>query len=366
MLHRKIDVLVVDDEPEVASCLSDALTGDQFACACSHNANDAIDRLQRQSFDVILADLVMPEIDGLELLDQVRAQYPQAAGVLMSGRITPGMAKTALRSGIYDVIHKPFDIADVRRVLAEACAARRAELDSLSGRESVRPVDPVSESIANRIDVRSQLVQLLTATLAAKDEYTRLHSIRTAYYADHIGRHLNLTARQLDSLRNAAMVHDIGKIGVPDAILTKPGPLTADEFAIMQRHPQMGYNILQNAGCLREELRAVLHHHEWWNGSGYPGGLKKTAIPLGARIIHVADTIDAMFSQRNYAERNEPAQVVEELELGLGSQFDPEIGRIAADWIESRPQKMLSSSWDPDNAGFDPNGAPISVSQDGC
>lgn len=352
MRHGKIDVLVVDDEPEVASCLTEALSGDQFACASTHSASEAFDLLGIQSFDVVLTDLVMPGMDGLELLDRIQKEYPSSAGILMSGRVTSGMARSALRGGVYDVIHKPFEIPHVRKVISDAVAAKEKELD----RGRARGGGETSGVKDSQFDHRVELVNLLSATLAAKDRYTRGHSVRTAYYAEALGNELNLTARQLDILRNAALVHDIGKIGIPDAILTKPGPLTTEEFALMQQHPQMGYNILQHAGCLREELQAVLHHHEWWNGTGYPGGLKGTAIPLGARIIHIADAVDAMLSNRIYAKRNDSAKAVHELRLGLGTQFDPEIGRMAASWIEARPNQVLA----PERAGA-PEGPSLGI-----
>src|SRR5262249_49551644 len=144
---------------------------------------------------------------------------------------------------------------------------------------------------------------------------------------------MRLTRAQTRIVHTAALLHDIGKVGIPDAILNKPGCLTADEFAVMKRHSEIGATILQPISSLADEATLVLHHHEWFDGNGYPGGLKGGTIPLGARIVHVADSLDAMLTPRAYRPGLDDRRVIAELERGLGRQFDPVVGHAALDWL---------------------------------
>lgn len=336
------DILVVDDEPEVAASISEVIALSGYMCTYAASPAEAIELLRRHRFDVVLADMLMPGMDGLELLEEARQVCPGSRGILMSGRMTNAMARSAIRRGAYDVLAKPLDIDHVRAVLAEACeqatsstAPACAEAAPAGGLEAA-----AKGSVQQLVDLG--FVLSLTASLEAKNSATRHHSENTAYYAWILGSRLGLPDDELLVLRTASLVHDVGKIGVPDAILEKPGPLSPAEYAVVRRHPRIGYEILRHVRGLHSVLGAVLYHHEWWDGSGYPQGLRGEDIPLAARIIHLADAIDAMFSRRSYRRRLSLSRVLEEIEACAGRQFDPRLAREAAEWLGSSPGAVLT------------------------
>jgi len=177
-------------------------------------------------------------------------------------------------------------------------------------------------------------IETLIATVEAKDPYTRRHSLTVSTYCEALGRRLAMPAAQVESLRKAAILHDIGKIGIPDAVLRKPGALTPDEFELVKRHPRVACDILRPASFLSDELPIILHHHERFDGKGYPDGLSGAAIPLGARVLAVADAIDTMLSSRSYKSPFTPDQVRSELARCSGTQFDPQIASAAIQWLD--------------------------------
>jgi putative nucleotidyltransferase with HDIG domain len=184
-------------------------------------------------------------------------------------------------------------------------------------------------------------VTALVAAVEARDPYTERHSVHVSTSAGRLAERLNLSKRETEVIKTAAVLHDVGKIGIPDAILAKPGRLTADEYRVVKQHPVTGAAILQSAACLQRELPLVLHHHEWWNGKGYPHGLKREEIPFGARVLQIADSIDAMLSPRSYKQAYDLDRVISELQRGRGAQFDPELADIAIEWLEDKPDTFV-------------------------
>jgi putative two-component system response regulator len=343
------DILVVDDEPEVAASISEVIALSGYMCTYAESPAEAIDLLHKRRFDVVLADMLMPGMDGLELLEEARQVCPGSCGILMSGRMTSTMARSAIRQGVYDVLAKPLDIDHVRAVLAEACEQAAPRSEPVCPETAPTAIETVPAggleapglgSVPQRVDLG--FVLSLTASLEAKNSATRHHSENTAYYAWILGSRLGLAADELLILRTASLVHDVGKIGVPDAILEKPGPLTPAEYAVVKRHPRIGYEILRHVRGLHSVLGAVLYHHEWWDGNGYPQGLHGSEIPLVARVIHLADAIDAMFSRRSYRRRLTLSRVLEEIEACAGRQFDPRLAREAVAWLGHTPGAVLT------------------------
>ncbi len=191
--------------------------------------------------------------------------------------------------------------------------------------------------------------EALIAAVEAKDPYTKRHSLHVANYAAAIAEQLDLEGDLIQVIETAAILHDIGKIGIPDHILTKTDALTDDEFSLIRLHPAMAVQILQRVSFLRAELPMILHHHERWDGQGYPEGLSGEAIPLGARILHVADSIEAMLARRSYKDSYSVARVIDELERGRETQFDPRVVDAALKWLDAKPEALVLSSDDQDH-----------------
>jgi diguanylate cyclase (GGDEF)-like protein/putative nucleotidyltransferase with HDIG domain len=212
------------------------------------------------------------------------------------------------------------------------------------------------QSVSHRIErIHQQLrytyvesTRALVAAVEAKDPYTREHSLSVSSYAEAIGKRMKLPASMLETLRAAALLHDMGKIGVPDAILTKPGPLTPEEWGVIRKHPQTGLEILGHVSFLAEERPLILHHHERYDGQGYPGGLCGDRIPIGARVLAVADALDAMFSPRSYKQAYDLDRVRAELAAGAGRQFDPAVAEATLEWLQDAPNISRTFQLTPD------------------
>ncbi len=211
---------------------------------------------------------------------------------------------------------------------------------------------PVTQSISVLPDVFSGLrpaqleaILSLGAAMEAKDAYTQRHSMNVSIYAMELAQALGLADRPSEHISIAALLHDIGKIGTPDAILTKPGRLTRAEYAVVKRHPEIGAALVQQIPSLSTLATDILHHHERYDGRGYPAGLAGEEIPLGARIIHVADSMEAMLSPRCYDSGGGMRRVLSELHRGRGGQFDPRVADAAMIWLTARPPLPATSWW---------------------
>jgi len=525
MSEYPAEILIVDDEPEVCSMLVEALSSPRRRCAAVPSGPEALRLLRERPFDLIVSDIVMPDMTGLELLAQARAVQPHCRTILMTGVSTPTLAKQAIRQGAFDYIEKPFCIEELRKVvdaavdapcppdginevardegavglrdpltglpshrrfveelarlrtrcrrrggpvsvlivdsrqfrlvnerhghnrgdlllrevgrrlkrcardtdmvaryawdqfalalpdtteeaarpLAERCCATACEPVDLGSRRIVctisiglaecesgfienethllrrasealaeaktrgpntvvawselagrdgqepRPDLPGIEAMRREFQrLQTQLKQsylestrALVAAVEAKDPYTQKHSMTVSHYASSFARHMGLPGAQVEAITTAAILHDVGKIGIPDAILTKPGRLTESEFALVRRHPVMGVQILEHVSFLRAELPIILHHHERYDGRGYPAGLAGERIPLGARILHFADALDAMLSVRSYKGSRPVEYAVNEFRLHAGRQFDPAMARHVSEGGESHPEQIV-------------------------
>lgn len=514
-------VLIVDDEAGIRHLLVDLLSRPGWQIDLAHDGQEAVGLVYRNDYDVVISDILMPHIDGMDLLQRIHLVRPKTRVILMTGVGTTDWVKQALRLGAFDYVEKPFDLVAFREVVESAMRAKtsgRARqspsngCDSLTGlwthrhffehlaylrascrrnneplsilildidnlseinatygyaagdevllevtrrlRKLVRETDvlarygseefivalpttknPVVGRVAHRIrsgirdePIRVRLaeqrtvtvsiglaecetgfieteddlvrratealrlakaqgkdrcvtwrprdpadedaprpdlasVQVLTerleeinarlkqtylestralvAAVETKDPYTEAHSMTVTLYAEGIGRHMNLDNQTIRMVGTAGLLHDIGKIGVPDHILTKPGKLTDAEWLVIKRHPLMAVQILEHASFLRAELPIILYHHERWDGKGYPEGLAGTRIPLGARILNACDAMDAMFSRRAYKDGYSKERVIEELTKGMGTQFDPQVAKAAIAWIEANPDELV-------------------------
>ncbi|HWJ20708.1 MAG TPA: HD domain-containing phosphohydrolase [Gemmatimonadaceae bacterium] len=323
--------LVVDDERRLRQVLVRLMESDGFTCIEASNGADALDVLRRMPVTLILTDLRMPQMDGVELLREVRARYPDTAVVLITAVAEVETAVRCLAIGAMDYLTKPFHLEEVRARVSQAMEKRRLILDNRGYQEQLEQRVAGQARRLEALFLAS--IQSLADALEVKDPYTRGHSVRVSHYASVISRALGLDPRTIHQIELGGHVHDIGKIGVREAVLNKPGPLTDEEYAHIMTHPVAGWRILSpllaDAPGASVILNVVRWHHERYDGLGIPDGLAGEAIPFEARIAAVADSFDAMTSRRPYRGGSSMTltQAVAELERCSGTQFDPTVVR---------------------------------------
>jgi len=265
----------------------------------------------------------MPGKSGVELLPEIKTSYPDVAVIMATAISDANVAIRCMKQGAYDYITKPFNLDEVTLSVARALGKRRLELDN---RDYQQHLEQKVEAQARRI--RTSFISAVSAlvyALEAKDRYTSGHSQRVADMSVATAKELGLPQDSIEKIRLAGLIHDIGKIGVRESILSKSSGLTEEEFQNVRYHPEIGEHILTPIVDDEEILMMVRHHHERYDGAGYPGGLKAESIPLGARILAVADTYDAMTSERPYREAMNVDTTCAEIEHSKGTQFDPEV-----------------------------------------
>jgi putative nucleotidyltransferase with HDIG domain len=328
-------VLIVDDEPQVCALIRDGLADSGLRCTAVTKPAKAKQLLDQKDFNVMVTDIAMPEASGLDLLAHARHSVPGCKVILITGKPSAEVLAKALSLGAYDYFLKPFDIANlvaaVKGAVADPCDSRHLPLRAAKALEmEFRLRETALESI-----------RALAQAVEAKDPYTRRHSDQVTHYALNIAKRLKCSESEIESIRIAAMLHDIGKIGIPDHILTKPGPLAPSELAMVRRHPVLGSEILRNISVFGQEAMLVRHHHENWDGQGYPDGLQAEEIPFGARIINVADSMDAMLMKRTYKRAYSVRKMLAELARCAGKQFDPQVAAVAVEWCRGHPEKLI-------------------------
>jgi len=328
-------VLIVDDEPAVCDLIRDQLSDCGYDCWAVTNSRQAKELLGIQRFGLLIADIAMPYVSGLDLLAYVKQNVPDSKVILITGRSMRDHLAQALMLGADDYIQKPFSPDELSQVVAEVLKVG-AEVPNLS----VRAAEAIElSSQAKQASLDS--VRALACAVEAKDPYTRRHSEHVAHYAVHLARAADVDKATVEQIRVASLLHDVGKIGVPDHILTKPGVLTADEFEFIRRHPALGSDIVANITLFDYEAKLIRHHHECWDGMGYPDGLAGEDIPLGSRIMQLADSIDAMLMERTYKKGYPVNEMLDELARCAGSQFDPNIAPTAAQWCRTNSDKLV-------------------------
>jgi response regulator RpfG family c-di-GMP phosphodiesterase len=317
------NVLVVDDEEGVRRLLCRRLSGLGYRCGDAASAREVLDRLSSQTFDLVLLDVRMPGGSGADLVPEIASSYPDTAVIMATAVDDVQVAVDCMRGGALDYLTKPFNFDVVAMSVQRALERKRMEMELREYRENLeQKVSEQAEKI--RQDLLNS-VKALANALEAKDEYTSGHSSRVTDIAVAISEQMRLPQEDIERIRLAGQTHDIGKIGVQEGILRRPGRLTDEEFAHVQRHPAKGERILTPIIEDREVLAMVRHHHEKYDGTGYPDGLKGEEIPLGARILAVADAYDAMTSERPYRSALRDEQARAEIRRGRGSQFDPAV-----------------------------------------
>jgi putative nucleotidyltransferase with HDIG domain len=326
-------VLVVDDEFAACKLLSIILAPPEYHCAMAGNGEEALIVLERERFDAVISDLQMPGLSGMQLLAMVRRRYPHVAFLVTTGVDNVDVGVEAMRSGADDYLVKPLlesvvvasleralhkqhleqQVEDYRQHLEEMVVKRTAELQA-----ALRQIE----------GSYGDTLEALGAAIDLRDSETAGHSQRVCRYSLEIARAMGWSDKQLGSLARGAYLHDIGKLGIPDGILLKPGPLTTNEWTHMRQHVQIGFELVKGIPFLTDAAEIILAHHERHDGSGYPRGLKSEEIPVGARIFAVADSFDAITSDRPYRLAS-PFEVGREtMQREAGRLFDPQVVRV--------------------------------------
>jgi putative two-component system response regulator len=311
-------VLVIDDEGVIRGLMMEILESAGYEVTGAETAERALSLLDVEDFDLVISDVVMPGLSGLELLERVHALRASLPVVLVTGAGTYDTLSQALDHGAAGLITKPFAHADLK--LAAAHALDRASRSREELRERVL-APTLASALANAIE--------------ARDSYLHGHCERIAALSVRVGELLGYSPEEVETLRLGAILHDIGKIGIPDSVLLKPGPLDPDERAIIEQHTVIGDKLLEPLDLLANARPVVRHHHERWDGAGYPDGLAADEIPLSARIVAVADSTEAMSSRSLYRQPLTAAQTVDELRAHSSEQWDPQIVELVLQLIRS-------------------------------
>jgi len=328
-LGGRARVLIADDEPEIRNVLYDLLS-QAYDCSAVGSAEEALASLRERGYDLVISDIMMGGMSGLEMIPRVVECSPDTVVIMISGVQTVESAIHALRAGAFDYVMKPFDLQHV-----EAAVSRALEHHSLRVEKRryetyleemvERRTSELNRALGSLGDAYRSTLESLTAALETRDLETHGHSERVVNFSLRLGRELKLGEEQLRSLEFGSLLHDIGKIGVPDAILRKPAALSESEWVRMREHPLHGQKILSGIEFLEGAARVVAQHHEKWDGSGYPLGLRGEQIDFNARIFAVADAFDAITSDRVYRRGRSYEEAISELDAFSGRQFDPEV-----------------------------------------
>ena len=345
-------ILVVDDEEAIREVISTLLDAQGFRCTTCVNGKVGLETFRKDSYDLVLSDIVMPEMDGLKLLAELRLADPDVPAIMVTAMHDISIALEAIRAGAYDYILKPFEKDQLYLSVRRALEHRRlvmenrtyqSDLEQLVA-ERTRQLSIALQDLEQSYDYT---LEALGGALDAKDAETEGHCQRVTAFTITIAKAMGVDNSLLRQIARGAFLHDIGKMGVPDQILRKPGPLTPEERAIMRRHCDIGYAVLERIPFLKEAAEIVLAHQEFYDGTGYPRGLKGEQIPLGARIFAVADTLDAMISDRPYRKALPISAARDEIRRFSGTQFDPQVVKIFLAQPEQLWRELHTKSGDP-------------------
>jgi response regulator RpfG family c-di-GMP phosphodiesterase len=321
-------ILIVDDEETIRLALRKFLRSRGYEVEIAASGEQALESLGRQPFSLMLCDVRMPGLTGVQVVPQARAIDGDLAIIMLTAVNDAATATEVLSSGATDYLMKPVELADLQQSVDRALNKRaemmeQRRLDKLIREEvAIRTVQLEHEKESLRL-MSISIAETLINAMEAKDLYLRGHSQRVAELAGQLAEELGLDEGTCEDLRVAGRLHDVGKIGIRESVLNKPDRLSSEEFDHVKRHVQIGLDILAPLFHIKQPLKYVEHHHEHWDGAGYPLGLTGEEIPLGARILSVADTFDALTSKRAYREPLEPLAALEHLRVDVGRQFDP-------------------------------------------
>jgi len=343
-----VRILVVDDEAPVRSMIGATLEREGYAVECASSGAQASEMLQYGSFDLVLTDIVMQDGNGIALLERLRTLQPNLPVVMVSAIHDISVAIDSMRRGAYDYLLKPFEREHLLVTVQRALEHRRAMEDSHSYQQNLEQVvhartellRQAMEDLEHSYDVT---LEALGDALDLKDSETEGHSKRVTAYTIALARAMGISPTEIKVIARGAFLHDIGKMAIPDEILRKPGKLTVEEQEVMRDHCTRGYHILRKIPFLSEAAAIVYTHQEHYDGNGYPSRLQGDEIPIGARIFAVADTLDAITSDRPYRKARSFDAAREEILRCSGTQFDPKVVDVFLKvpnelWLELRAE----------------------------
>ncbi len=328
-MGNRAKILVIDDELAPRESIRIVLK-DHYNVFTASGAREGLDAMDTNPVDIVVMDIKMPEMDGITALKEIKKRHPDTEVILLTAYASIETARDAIRFGAFDYLTKPFDKDDVLLVVEKGLkkkhtsAGLKLERDTLLDRTSYLE-DQVKSARDNIMTCYEGTVKALILTIDAKDRYTFKHSNRVAKLSSSLAGAMGVSGKTIKEIEHAASIHDIGKIGIEETILRKNGQLTFNEYEEVKKHPTIGVRIVQSVPFLEDAIPVILHHHERYDGKGYPGGVKGDQISLSARIVIVADAVDAMMSVRPYRNALSKDEVLSELRGNAGTQFDPDI-----------------------------------------
>lgn len=348
-MPSKNRVLLINDDEPVSRYIGDKLVNDAgYSVVFEYTCQAGLAALKQASFDVVIGSFGMPDLDGVSLVKSIKKLDPDIIVIAFIAEEDPVVLKEISLLGVYDFISKPVDTDKLSLLIRKGVELRLSisaqrkltqsysEQNAALQKQNVLLARRIEESTKNLTrlyeDLRStymRTIRVLAQAIDARDHYTHSHSENVARYAVAIAEELGLPAKEIETIRDACELHDLGKIGVEDSILSKPASLTPEEWEQIKKHPTMGAQILEPLTFLNNVIDLVRQHHEHFDGSGYPEGRSREDIILGARIIHIADAYESMRSARSY--RKVPLtkeEAVEEIKKYSGTQFDPKLVQV--------------------------------------
>jgi len=356
-------VLFVDDEGNILKAVQRLLRNEPWQVLTAARGSEALEILDQTPAQVVVSDQRMPEMSGVDLLQAIRERRPNVVRMMLTGYTEMNVAVEAINRGeIFRLITKPWNDEELKATLRQAFDHfdLKEEIKRLNQvtREQNLKLQDMNRNLEQKVRDRTkqlaekhqelrvayiQTIRALAEAVDAKDPHTYGHSERVGVYASKMARELGLPKELIERVYIAGLLHDVGKIGVRDAVITKPDRLTPEEYAEITEHPEIGARILQPVAFLSDLIDCVRHHHEWYNGGerGYPARLRGDRIPLPARIILVADTVEAMSSDRPYRKGMSLETVTQELRKYSGSQFDPNCVDVCIRLIEQEGEAFI-------------------------
>ncbi len=332
-MRKTARILVVDDEPHVRSMMGSALERHGYDVTLTASGREALDALSRNTFDLVLTDIVMQDIDGISLLERIPEQQPNLPVVMVTAIHDIGVAIDSMRRGAYDYLLKPFESAHLLGTVERALEHRNVLEESHNYQQSLEQMvrartemlRHAMEDLEHSYDVT---LEALGDALDLKDSETEGHSKRVTAYTIALARAMDIAPAEIKVIARGAFLHDIGKMAIPDEILRKPGKLSTEEQELMREHCTRGYHMLRKIPFLAGAAEIVFCHQEHYDGRGYPNGLRGREIPIGARIFAIADTLDAITSDRPYRKSRSFDAAREEILRCSGAQFDPAVVEV--------------------------------------